>query len=104
LHESLLRVCEFPFHFIISIFKEQKLLSLMKTTYIFFLYHVFGITSKKILLGTVAHSYVSSYSGGRDQREAGLRPTWANSSRQPILKILNTKKDCWSVSSGRAFS
>jgi hypothetical protein len=27
-----------------------------------------------------------SYSGGRDQEDCGLKPAWANSSQDPILK------------------
>jgi hypothetical protein len=31
------------------------------------------------------------YSGGRDQEDRSLKPAWANSSRDPILKKLFTK-------------
>jgi hypothetical protein len=41
-----------------------------------------------------------SYSGGRDQKH-GVKAAWANSSRDPISKILSTKKDLWSGSSDR---
>jgi hypothetical protein len=34
----------------------------------------------------VAHAYNSSYSGGRDQEDYGLKPAQANSSQDPILK------------------
>jgi hypothetical protein len=40
----------------------------------------------------VAHAYNSSYSGGREQEDCGLKPTSANSSQDPISKIPNTKK------------
>jgi hypothetical protein len=35
----------------------------------------------------VAHACNSSYSGGRDQEDHSLKPTWANSSQDPISKI-----------------
>jgi hypothetical protein len=38
-------------------------------------------------LGTVAHTCNPSYSGGRDQEDHGSEPAWANSSKDPILKI-----------------
>jgi hypothetical protein len=34
----------------------------------------------------VAHACNPSYSGGRDQEDGGLKPAWANSSRDPISK------------------
>jgi hypothetical protein len=34
-----------------------------------------------------------SYSGSRDQEDHGLKPAWANSSRDPISEKLNTKKE-----------
>jgi hypothetical protein len=40
----------------------------------------------------VAHAYNPSYSRGRDQEDRGSKPAWANSSRDPISKITNTKK------------
>jgi hypothetical protein len=39
----------------------------------------------------VTHTCNSSFSGGRDQEDRGLKPGH-NSSRDPISKILNTKK------------
>jgi hypothetical protein len=33
-----------------------------------------------------AHAYNPSYLGGRDQEDRGLKPTWANSSQDPISK------------------
>jgi hypothetical protein len=39
-----------------------------------------------------AHIYNSSYSGGRDQEDCRSKPAWANSSSDPILKKLITKK------------
>jgi hypothetical protein len=40
----------------------------------------------------VAHTCNPSYSGGRDQEDCGLMPAPANSFREPILKIHNTKQ------------
>jgi hypothetical protein len=37
-------------------------------------------------MAPAAHAYNPSYSGGRDQEDDGLKPAWANSSRDPILK------------------
>jgi hypothetical protein len=34
----------------------------------------------------VFHACNPSYSGGRDQKNQGLKPDWANSSRDPISK------------------
>jgi hypothetical protein len=42
----------------------------------------------------VAHACNPSYSRGRDQEDGGSKPTWANSLRDPILKIYFTKKGC----------
>jgi hypothetical protein len=39
----------------------------------------------------VAHGCNPSYSGGRDQKDHGSKPAWANSSRDPISKIFKTK-------------
>jgi hypothetical protein len=40
----------------------------------------------------VVHACNPSYSGGRDQEEFSSKPAWANCSRDPILKIFNTKQ------------
>jgi hypothetical protein len=40
----------------------------------------------------VAHTCNPSYSGGRDQEDHGSKPAQANSVRDPILKIPNTKR------------
>jgi hypothetical protein len=40
----------------------------------------------------VAHACNPSYLRGREQEDWDLKPTGANSSRHPILKIPNTKK------------
>jgi hypothetical protein len=40
----------------------------------------------------VAHACDPSYSGGRDQENQGSTPAWANSLRDPISNIANTKK------------
>jgi hypothetical protein len=37
-----------------------------------------------------------------DREDQGLSPAWANSSRDPISKLPNTKKGWQSGSSGRA--
>jgi hypothetical protein len=34
----------------------------------------------------MAHACNPSYSGGRDQEDQGLKPAWANSLKDPILK------------------
>jgi hypothetical protein len=34
----------------------------------------------------VAHAFNPSYSGGRDQKDYGLKPVWANSSQDPASK------------------
>jgi hypothetical protein len=39
----------------------------------------------------VAHTYNPSYSGSRDQEDCGSKPTWANSSQNPISKNPFTK-------------
>jgi hypothetical protein len=44
----------------------------------------------------VAHAYNPSYLGGRDLEDCSLKPAWANSSQDFILKIPNTKKSCGS--------
>jgi hypothetical protein len=40
----------------------------------------------------VAHICNPSYSGSRDQEDCGSKPARANSSRDPISKIPNTKR------------
>jgi hypothetical protein len=40
----------------------------------------------------VAHACNPSYSGGRDHEDQGSKPALANSSRDLILKVPNTKK------------
>jgi hypothetical protein len=40
----------------------------------------------------VAHACNPSYSGGRDQEDRGLKPVQANSSKDPISKILSQKR------------
>jgi hypothetical protein len=40
----------------------------------------------------LAHAYNPSYLGSRDQVGHSLRPSWVNSSQDPISKIPNTKK------------
>jgi hypothetical protein len=48
-----------------------------------------------------AHACNSSYSGGKDQEDLGLKPAWVNSSRDPILKNPSQKYGWWSGSSCR---
>jgi hypothetical protein len=38
-----------------------------------------------------AHACNPSYSGGRDENYLGSKPAQENSSRNPIMKITNTK-------------
>jgi hypothetical protein len=40
----------------------------------------------------MVHTCNPSYSGGKDQEDHGLKPAWANSLRDSILKKSNTKK------------
>jgi hypothetical protein len=40
----------------------------------------------------VAHACIPSYSGGRDQEDHSLKPAQANSLRDSISKIPNTKR------------
>jgi hypothetical protein len=40
----------------------------------------------------VVYACNPSYSGGRDQEDGGLKPAWANSSRDPISKNPSKKK------------
>jgi hypothetical protein len=40
----------------------------------------------------VAHTCKPSYSGGRDQEDRGLKPIWANSSRDYLEKNPSQKK------------
>jgi hypothetical protein len=40
----------------------------------------------------MAHTCNPNYSGGRDQEDQGLKPAWANSSRDPISGKKNTTK------------
>jgi hypothetical protein len=40
----------------------------------------------------MAHAYDPSYLGGRHQENHGLKQAWANSLRDPLSKIPNTKK------------
>jgi hypothetical protein len=49
----------------------------------------------------VAHACNPSYSGGRDQKDQDSKPAWANSLKDPISEIPNTKKGWQSGSSGR---
>jgi hypothetical protein len=42
----------------------------------------------------MAHACNPTYSGGKDQEAHGLKPDWANSLQDPILKTPITKK-CW---------
>jgi hypothetical protein len=49
-------------------------------------------------LTLVAHACNPSYSGGRDQKDHGLKLAWANSSWDPLLKKPFTKKGWWSGS------
>jgi hypothetical protein len=46
---------------------------------------------KKRECALVVHACNSSYSGGRDQENCSLKPAWAGSSQDPILKTLSQK-------------
>jgi hypothetical protein len=48
----------------------------------------------------VTHTCNPSYSGGRDQKDHGSKAGQANSSRDPILKKLITKKRAGAVAQG----
>jgi hypothetical protein len=48
----------------------------------------------------MAHTCNSSYSGGIDKENQGSKPAQANSSGDPISKILNRKQGCQSGSKG----
>jgi hypothetical protein len=48
----------------------------------------------------MAHAYNLSYSGGRDQEDCSLKPTWANSSQDPISKKTHHKKRAGGVAQG----
>jgi hypothetical protein len=45
----------------------------------------------------MAHACNLSSSGGRDQEDCVPSQPWANSSRDPVLKIPNTKKGAGGV-------
>jgi hypothetical protein len=47
----------------------------------------------------VAHACNPSYSGSKDQWDCSSKPVWANSSCNPILKNLITKKLGWWIES-----
>jgi hypothetical protein len=51
--------------------------------------HSFDKTKPSWMLG--AHTWNPSYSGSRAQEDGGSKPALANSSRDPISKIPNTK-------------
>jgi hypothetical protein len=40
----------------------------------------------------VAHACNPTYSGGSDQEDCSSKPSWANSLKDPISKIPNTKR------------
>jgi hypothetical protein len=66
---------------------------------------VTGINTNEIGGGgwaPVAHACNPTYCGGRDQEDRGLKPIQANSFKDPISKILNTRKVWQSGSSGGA--
>jgi hypothetical protein len=49
----------------------------------------------------VAHACNSNFSGGRDQKDRGSKPTWANSSaRDPISKKNPSQKRAGGVTQG----
>jgi hypothetical protein len=48
----------------------------------------------------VAHACNPSYSGGRDKKDCGLKPAWANSSQDPISKKTHHKKGVGGMAQG----
>jgi hypothetical protein len=52
----------------------------------------------------VAHTCNPNYSRVRDQEDHGSRPSQANSSQDPLSKILNIKEGWWSDSSGKVLA
>jgi hypothetical protein len=56
------------------------------------------VLGKKKKLNWVAQACNPSYLGGRDQEDHSSKPAWANSLRDPILKIPIIKKGQWSGS------
>jgi hypothetical protein len=52
-----------------------------------------SILKMKICLASEAHTCNPCNSGGRDQKALGSKPAWANSSRDPILKIIQHKTE-----------
>jgi hypothetical protein len=49
--------------------------------------------SFELMPAPVAHACNSIYSGGRDQEDHGLKPAWANSSKDPALENPLQKRD-----------
>jgi hypothetical protein len=47
---------------------------------------------KRTIQAPVAQASNLSYLGGKDQKDCGSKPAWANSSRDPTSKIPNTKR------------
>jgi hypothetical protein len=58
---------------------------------------------KKYSWVLVAHACNPSYLGSRDQEDWGLKPPWANSLQDPILKKLITESARWSGSRWRSW-
>jgi hypothetical protein len=65
------------------------------------LFHILTSVLKYIITSLQECVFCPGYSGGRDQEGQGSKSAWADSSREPISKIPNTKKGCRSGSSGR---
>jgi hypothetical protein len=53
------------------------------------------VVIKKYCQAPVAHTYNPSYSEGRDQEDHSMKPPWASSSQDPILKKPITKEVEW---------
>jgi hypothetical protein len=49
----------------------------------------------------VAHACNPCYIGGRDQEDCGSKPSWANSSQDPISKKKNHKNRAGGVAEGK---
>jgi hypothetical protein len=60
----------------------------------------FEVASETHCWTSVSHTCNSSYSGGKDQEDRGLKPAQANSSQDPIKKKKKISKKSWWVAQG----
>jgi hypothetical protein len=47
----------------------------------------------RVLTILIYHIYYPTYLGARDQEDCSSKPHWAINSKDPMLKITNTKKE-----------